>query len=148
MTAEERTKVVANLSRLTGLSKAFIVNNNLRIPLDRFNTELLRDQRRALSLSDARVTGFVPASGGRGGGRGGGGGGAAAAIDYDLSSSCRRFPDGLRGLPAARAHLHRRQRHLLPLERRHRDVHLDRERRREPGRRRSSAIPACASSSA
>ena len=62
MTPEERAKVVANLSRLTGLSKAFIVNNNLRITLDRFIGELLRDQRRALSDSDARVTGFVPPS--------------------------------------------------------------------------------------
>ncbi len=85
MTAEERTRVVANLSRLTGLSKAFIVNNDLRITLERFNTELLRDQRRAISLSDARVSGHVPASGGRGGGRGGGGGGGGAAIDYALS---------------------------------------------------------------
>ncbi len=62
MTPEERTKVVADLSRLTGLSKAFIVNNNLRITLDRFNAELMRDQHRGLSNSDARVTGFVPAA--------------------------------------------------------------------------------------
>ena len=67
MTPEERTKVAAELSRLTGLSKAFIVNNDLRISLDRFNGELMRDQHRGLSSSDARVTGFVPApSGGRG----------------------------------------------------------------------------------
>ncbi len=33
MTAEERTKAVADLARLTGLSKAFIMNNNLRITL-------------------------------------------------------------------------------------------------------------------
>jgi len=82
MTLEERTKVVADLARLTGLSKAFIVNNNLRITLDRFNGELLRDQRRALSYSDARVTGYVPAS--SGGGRGGFGGViSAGAIDYN-----------------------------------------------------------------
>ena len=31
MTPEERTKVIADLSRLTGLSKAFLVNNDLRI---------------------------------------------------------------------------------------------------------------------
>ena len=135
MTPEERTKVVANLSRLTGLSKAFIVNNNLRITLDRFNTELLRDQRRALSNSDARVTGFVPASGGGGRGGGGGGGGGRGRNRLQPEQSCRRLPDGLRDLPAARAHLHRRQRHFLPVERRRRDVHLDRERRREPRRR-------------
>ena len=61
MTPEERTKVIADLSRLTGLSKAFIVNNDLRITLDRFNAELMRDQHRGLSNSDARVSGFVPA---------------------------------------------------------------------------------------
>jgi carboxypeptidase C (cathepsin A) len=93
MTPEEHTKAVANLSRLTGLSKAFIVNNNLRITLDRFSSELLRDQRRALSSSDARVTGYVPGSGGgRGGGRGGGGGGiGAAAIDYNQSNLAGGF---------------------------------------------------------
>jgi carboxypeptidase C (cathepsin A) len=82
MTPEERAKVAADLSRLTGLSRAFIVNNNLRITLDRFNSELLRDQRRVLSYSDARVTGYVPAS--SGGGRGGfGGASSAGTIDYN-----------------------------------------------------------------
>jgi carboxypeptidase C (cathepsin A) len=89
MTPDERAKVVANLSRLTGLSKAFIVNNNLRVTLDRFNSELLRDQHRGLSNSDARVTGFVPASGG--GGRGGFGGGVTAAIDYNQSNLAGGF---------------------------------------------------------
>jgi carboxypeptidase C (cathepsin A) len=92
MTPEERTKVVADLSRLTGLSKAFIVNNNLRITLDRFNGELLRDQHLALSNSDARVAGYVPAV--TGGGRGGGGFGGAPAvspIDYNLSNLAGGF---------------------------------------------------------
>jgi carboxypeptidase C (cathepsin A) len=86
MTPEERTKVVADLSRMTGLSKAFIVNNDLRISRDRFSTELLRDQHRALSNSDARVTGFLPAP--VGGGRGGRGGFGAPAppIDFNLSN--------------------------------------------------------------
>src|ERR1035441_2540225 len=84
MTAEERTKVVANLSRLTGLSKAFLVNNNLRITLDRFNAELMRDQHRGLSTSDARVSGFTPPAigGGRGGGGGGFGGAVSPPIDF------------------------------------------------------------------
>jgi carboxypeptidase C (cathepsin A) len=88
MTAEERTKVVADLSRLTGLSKAFVANNNLRISLDRFNAELMRDQQHGMSPSDARVTGFLPPGGGRGGGGGGGGGfgGGAPAIDFNLSN--------------------------------------------------------------
>jgi carboxypeptidase C (cathepsin A) len=87
MTPEERTKVVADLARLTGLSKAFIVNNDLRISLDRFNSELLREQHNGLSYSDARVTGFSPSAGGGGRGGGGGGfGGGAAAIDFNLSN--------------------------------------------------------------
>jgi len=91
MTPEERTKVVASLSRLTGLSRAFLVSNNLRIPLERFNAELLRDQHRVLAVSDARATGFVPAVGGGGRGGGGGGGGPAAAMDYGLSSLAGGF---------------------------------------------------------
>jgi len=82
MTSEERTKVIAGLSRLTGLSKAFLVNNNLRITLDRFNGELMREQHRGLASSDARVSGFVPPA--IGGGRGGGGFGIVAApIDFN-----------------------------------------------------------------
>ncbi|MGO9259195.1 MAG: S10 family peptidase [Bryobacteraceae bacterium] len=95
MAPEERTKAVADLARLTGLSKAFIANNNLRITLERFSSELLRDQHRGLSNSDARVTGFVPGAGGRGfgggGGRGGFGGGAPAAIDFNLSNLAGGF---------------------------------------------------------
>ena len=84
MSPEERTKAIADLSRLTGLSKAFLVNNDLRISLDRFDAELLRDQHRGPSNSDSRVTGFTPPA--TGGGRGGGGGFGAAppAIDFNL----------------------------------------------------------------
>jgi len=82
MTAEERAKVIADLSRLTGLSKAFIVNNNLRIPLDRFDAELLRDTRRTLSNDDARASGYVPPPSGGGRGGGGGGFGTPAAAEY------------------------------------------------------------------
>jgi len=95
MTPEERTKVIADLARLTGLSKAFIANNDLRISLDRFNSELMRDQHRGLSNSDARVTGFNPsAGGGRGGGGGGRGGFGVApnsAIDFNLSNLAGGF---------------------------------------------------------
>ncbi len=94
MTPEERTKVVADLARMTGLSKAFIVSNDLRLTLDRFNSELMRDQHRGLSPSDARVTGFVPlpAGGGRGGGGGGFGFGAPPIpIDFNLSERAGPF---------------------------------------------------------
>jgi carboxypeptidase C (cathepsin A) len=88
MSPEERNKAIANLSRLTGLSRAFVVNNNLRISLDRFNSELMRDQHRTLSPSDARVSGFLPppAGGGRGGGGGRGPAPPPVAIDFNLSN--------------------------------------------------------------
>ncbi len=91
---DERARVVANLSRLTGLSRAFIFSNDLRITPERFNPELLRDQRRTLSDSDARVAGFVPGSGG--GGRGGGGGGRGggpvmSAADFYLDNLAGGF---------------------------------------------------------
>ena len=92
MTADEKTKAIANLMRLTGVSQAFIVSNNLRITLDRFNAELLRGERRVLSSSDSRVTGFAPASGGGRGGFGGFGGGfAAPSMDYGLSDLSAGF---------------------------------------------------------
>jgi len=84
ITAEERNKAIADMARLTGLSKAFVVNNDLRVSLDRFSAELMRDQHQALSRSDARVSGYVPMTGGRGGG-GGGGRGGGAAIDFNMS---------------------------------------------------------------
>ena len=88
LTAEERTKVAADMSRLTGLSKSFLINNDMRVSLERFNAELMRDQHRGLSRSDARVDGFVPtAGGGRGGGGGGGGrfGAARPTVDFNMS---------------------------------------------------------------
>lgn len=93
MTAEEHAKVVADIARLTGLSKAFVINNDLRITAERFSTELLRDQHRGLSTSDTRVAGFIPAAaGGRGGGGGGGfGGGGATAVDFNLSNLAGGF---------------------------------------------------------
>ena len=87
MTPEERTKVIADVSRLTGLSKAFVVNNDLRVTLDRFAAELLREQHRGLAYSDSRVSGFTPgAGGGRGFGGGGRGGfGGATPVDFNLA---------------------------------------------------------------
>jgi carboxypeptidase C (cathepsin A) len=78
MTTAERTKVIADLSRFTGTSKQFVISNNLRISLDRFNAELMRDQQKGLSSSDARVAGFLASSGG---GRGGG----PPAVDFNMS---------------------------------------------------------------
>jgi carboxypeptidase C (cathepsin A) len=87
MTGEERTKSIADLAHLTGLSKEFVVNNDLRISLERFSAELMHERHRGVSNSDARVTGFI-AGGGRGfGGGGGGRGGFAAAPPVDFNES-------------------------------------------------------------
>jgi carboxypeptidase C (cathepsin A) len=87
LTADERAKAIADLSRLTGLGKQFLISNDLRVTLDRFNGELLKEQHRGLSASDARVSGFVPPV--QPAGRGGGGFGFGAPpppIDFQLSS--------------------------------------------------------------
>ena len=86
MSAEERGKVAADLAGLTGLSKAFVVNNDLRISVERFNSELLRDRKLVLSSSDSRVTGYQPPASFGGRGRGGFGGFAAQPIDFNLSN--------------------------------------------------------------
>jgi carboxypeptidase C (cathepsin A) len=95
MTPEERTKTIADLARLTGLSKEFLANNDLRVSLERFNAELMRDQHRGLSNSDARVTGFMAGGGGGrgggGGGRGGFGFGGAPPIDFNESNIAGGF---------------------------------------------------------
>jgi hypothetical protein len=75
------------MARLTGLSKAFLVNNDLRVTLERYSTELMREQHKGLSNSDARVSGFVPvAAAGRGGRGGFFGFGAPVAIDFNMSN--------------------------------------------------------------
>jgi hypothetical protein len=95
MTAEERTKAVADLARLTGLSKQFVINNELRITLDRYNGEIMHDQHMGLAKSDSRVTGYMGMGGGGGRGGGGGGGGfgrgGANAVDFAMSKISGTF---------------------------------------------------------
>lgn len=91
MTPDERAKVITDLARMTGLSKAFIVNNDLRITFDRYNAEIMRDDHRGLSRSDARVTGFQPMPSGFGFGGGRGGFGAQNNIDFHLSEMSGPF---------------------------------------------------------
>jgi carboxypeptidase C (cathepsin A) len=57
ITAEERATVVKNLARLTGLPPTFIEQNNLRVPIQRFTKQLLRDQRLAVGRYDSRLQG-------------------------------------------------------------------------------------------
>jgi carboxypeptidase C (cathepsin A) len=71
LTAAERQATVDQLARFTGLTKAVIEQNDLRVALGTFDSELLRDQQQQVGRLDGRFTGFAPLSSG---GRGGGGG--------------------------------------------------------------------------
>jgi len=53
----EKRAVVEKLARYTGLSPQYIEQTNLRIDIDRFDKELLRDQRRTAGRLDSRFTG-------------------------------------------------------------------------------------------
>lgn len=57
LTASERTNVVHELSRLTGLSETFVQQSNLRISEPQFTKELLRDQRKTIGRYDSRLEG-------------------------------------------------------------------------------------------
>jgi carboxypeptidase C (cathepsin A) len=54
----QREKVLTNMARLTGLSKAFVDANDLLIPLGPFSTELLRDRHLMTSRLDSRFAGY------------------------------------------------------------------------------------------
>ncbi len=56
MTAEQRAAAVKQMARLTGLSEKFVDGADLRVPLQRFNAELLRDQRLVTGRFDSRYT--------------------------------------------------------------------------------------------
>jgi carboxypeptidase C (cathepsin A) len=57
LSAAERDQVAQKMASYTGLSPAFILENNLRVAPGRFRKELLRDQRLTLGRYDARFTG-------------------------------------------------------------------------------------------
>lgn len=59
LTATERQQVVAEYSRLTGLDKAFVDQNDLRIDLSRFDHELLRDKGVMVGRLDGRFLGHA-----------------------------------------------------------------------------------------
>ena len=54
----ERQEAIAKLSRYTGLDKTFIDNANLRVSLNFFRKELLRDEKRSIGRLDARFKGY------------------------------------------------------------------------------------------
>lgn len=55
---DERTAVIGNLARYTGLSTTYIEQTNLRINIHRFVKELLRDERRTVGRFDSRFKGI------------------------------------------------------------------------------------------
>ncbi len=55
---KDRDEVIAQLARYTGLDKQFIDNANLRVSLNFFRKELLRDEKRSIGRLDARFRGF------------------------------------------------------------------------------------------
>lgn len=57
LTAAERTDVARQLARLTGLSREFVEEANLRIGISRFTKELLRKERRTVGRYDSRLEG-------------------------------------------------------------------------------------------
>jgi carboxypeptidase C (cathepsin A) len=54
----ERQQAVQKIARLTGLSPKFVEGANLRISIQRFVKELLRDQQRTVGRFDSRVKGI------------------------------------------------------------------------------------------
>jgi carboxypeptidase C (cathepsin A) len=79
MTESERREVVSGFSRLSGLSERFITENNLRIDLQEFLKELMRDQRKMVGRLDSRFTGIDRAPAGN-------------APDFDPSMTAIRPP--------------------------------------------------------
>ena len=62
----EKQAIAQQLSAYTGLSVAYILENDLRIDPNRFRKELLRDQRRTLGRYDARFLGIDTDAAGEG----------------------------------------------------------------------------------
>jgi carboxypeptidase C (cathepsin A) len=58
LTPTERQEVIDRLARYTGLDKKFLDNSNLRIEIQRFDKELLRDQKRTVGRLDSRFKGM------------------------------------------------------------------------------------------
>jgi len=79
LTAADRTNIVAELARLTGLKPQLIDDHNLRIDVDIFRKQLLHDEGLILGVYDTRITG-------RDGDPG------SSTPDFDPSSAATRGP--------------------------------------------------------
>jgi carboxypeptidase C (cathepsin A) len=58
LSGAERPAVVDTLARYTGLDKSFVDQSELRIEIQRFDKELLRDQKRTVGRLDSRFQGM------------------------------------------------------------------------------------------
>ena len=58
LSGPDRQEAITKLSRYTGLDKTFIENANLRVSLNFFRKELLRDEKRSIGRLDARFKGY------------------------------------------------------------------------------------------
>jgi carboxypeptidase C (cathepsin A) len=56
--AARKAEIAQKLSRLSGLAPEYLLRSNLRIEIQRFDKELLRDQRRSVGRLDGRFTGI------------------------------------------------------------------------------------------
>ncbi len=60
LTPAEKESLLNNYSRLSGLSKTFVEQNNFRVELQEFLKELMRQNRRTVGRLDSRFTGIDP----------------------------------------------------------------------------------------
>jgi carboxypeptidase C (cathepsin A) len=58
LTKEQREELVSRMSHFTGLSKEYIDRSNLRVPMQRFGKELLRDRSQIVGRFDSRYVGI------------------------------------------------------------------------------------------
>ncbi|HVB40602.1 MAG TPA: hypothetical protein VNE83_06850 [Terriglobales bacterium] len=63
MTPEQRAKALNELHQFTGLAVDFLAQNDLKVSLDQFSTELLRSQHEMTSRLDSRLDGYLPNGG-------------------------------------------------------------------------------------
>jgi carboxypeptidase C (cathepsin A) len=79
LTGAERAAVADRLSRYTGLDKEYVEQSDLRIEIQHFCKELLRDKRRTVGRLDSRFEGIDPTA-------------AGERPDYDPSMAAIRPP--------------------------------------------------------
>ena len=58
LTPQERQEVIDKLARYTGLDRRWLDNSDLRVEIQRFDKELLRDERRTVGRLDSRFKGM------------------------------------------------------------------------------------------